>query len=66
LWSNIVTAIIAPVLLIAILLVGNHRTIMKDQRLGLLHNCGPVLTVVILIAAAVLLFYGLATGQGGS
>ena len=65
-WSNIVTAIIAPLLVIAILLLGNHRTIMKDQRLSLLHNFWLVLTVLILIAAAVLFFYGLATGQGGS
>ncbi len=65
LWSNIVTAIIAPLLVIAILLVGNHRTIMKDQRLSLLHNFGLVLVTLILVVGTVLLFYGLATGQGG-
>jgi NRAMP (natural resistance-associated macrophage protein)-like metal ion transporter len=64
-WSNIVAAIVAPLLVIAILLVGNHRTIMKNQRLSLLHNFSLVLIVLILIAGAVLLFYGLATGQGG-
>ena len=61
-WFNIVAALIAPLLLIAILLVGNHPTIMKKQRLNLLHNFSLVLIVLILIVAAVLLFYGLATG----
>lgn len=61
-WSNIVAALIAPLLIIAILMVGNHPTIMKKQRLNLLHNFSLVLIVLILIAAAVLLFYGLATG----
>ena len=63
-WSNIVTAIIAPGLLIAILLVGNHPKIMKEQRLSLLHNFGLMLITLILIAGSVLLFYQLATGQG--
>lgn len=63
-WSNVVAAIIAPLLVIAILLVGNHRTIMKGQRLSLLHNFGLVLITLILIAGAVLFFYQLATGQG--
>ena len=63
-WSNIIAAIIAPLLVIAILMIGNHRTIMKNQRLSLLHNFSLVLIVLILIAGAVLLFYGLATGQG--
>jgi Mn2+/Fe2+ NRAMP family transporter len=62
-WSNIVTAIIAPLLVFAILLVGNHPKIMKGQRLGLLHNFGLVLITLILVAGAVLLFYQIATGQ---
>jgi len=61
-WSNIVAALIAPVLLISILLVGNHRAIMQNQRLRPLHNASLVLIAVILMAAAVLLFYGVATG----
>jgi Mn2+/Fe2+ NRAMP family transporter len=63
-WSNIVAAIIAPLLVIAILLVGNHRNIMKDQRLSLLHNFALVLITLILLAGAVLFFYQLAIGQG--
>lgn len=64
-WSNIVAAIIAPLLVIAILVVGNHRAIMKEQRLSLLNNIGLVLIVVILLAGATLFFYQLATGQAG-
>ena len=63
-WSNIVTAIIAPLMVIAVLLVGNHSSIMKDQRLSLLHNFGLVLITLILIAGSVLLFYQVATGRG--
>lgn len=61
-WSNILAALIAPLLVIAIMLVGNHRTIMKGQQLNLLHNFGLGLIALILIALAVLLFYGLASG----
>ena len=61
-WSNIVAAIVAPVLVVAILLVGNHRVIMKNQRLSLLNNIGLALIALILITGVVLLFYGLATG----
>ena len=61
-WSNIVAAIVAPVLVIAILLIGNHRVIMKNQRLSLLNNIGLALIALVLIIGAVLLFYGLATG----
>ena len=63
-WSNVVATIIAPLLVIAILLVGNHQKIMKDQRLSLLHNSGLVLIALILIAGSILFFYQLATRQG--
>lgn len=63
-WSNVVAAFIAPLLVIAILLVGNHSRIMQGQRLSLLHNAGLVLIILILLAGAVLFFYQLATGQG--
>ena len=63
-WANIVTAIIAPLMVIAILLVGNHLTIMIDQRLSPLHNFGLVLITLILITGSILLFYQVATGQG--
>lgn len=60
-WSNIAAAIVAPLLVVAILAVGNRRAIMNDQRLGLLHNLFLILVVLILVAAAALLFYSLLT-----
>ena len=65
-WANIIAGIMAPFLVLVILLVGNNRTIMRDQRLSWLNNIGLVLTVLILLIAVVLLFFGLFTGQGGS
>ncbi len=63
-WANVLAGVMAPILVIAILFVGNNRTIMKGQRLSLLNNIGLVLIVVILVVAVVLLLYGLVTGQG--
>ncbi len=63
-WANVVAAIAAPLLVIAILLLGNHRTVMKGQRLSLIHNLGLLLITLILIAGAILFFYQLFTGQG--
>lgn len=60
-WANIVAAIIAPVLVIAILLIGNRRAIMKNQPLSLLNNLGLGLIALILIVGAVMLFYGVFT-----
>ena len=65
-WANILAGIMAPLLVITILLVGNNRKIMKGQKLSLLNNFGLVLIATILVVAVALLFYGLITGQGGS
>jgi Mn2+/Fe2+ NRAMP family transporter len=65
-WANVIAAIMAPPLVIAILLIGNNRAIMKDQRLSLLHNIGLVLIILILIGAVTLLFYSMATGQSNN
>ncbi len=65
-WSNVLAGVMAPLLVIAILLVGNNRKIMINQRLSLLNNVGLVLVALIMIVAVALLFYGLLTGQGGS
>ena len=65
-WANVLAGVMAPLLVITILLVGNNRTIMKGQRLSLLNNFGLVLIAVILVVAVVLLLYGLITGQGGA
>jgi len=64
-WANVIAGVIAPLLVIAILLVGNNRKIMQENRLSLLNNFGLLLIALILVVGAALLFYGLATGQGG-
>lgn len=61
-WANVIAGVLAPLLIITILMVGNNRRIMRDQRLSPLTNVGLVLIAVILIVAVALLFYGLATG----
>ncbi len=63
-WANILVGILASILVIFIFLVGNNRKIMRNQRLGLLTNLFLGITALVLIAAAALFFYGLATGQG--
>ena len=65
-WANVLAGVMAPLLVIAILFVGNNRTIMKRQRLSLLNNFGLILIALILVVAVTLLLYGLITGQGRS
>jgi NRAMP (natural resistance-associated macrophage protein)-like metal ion transporter len=62
-WANMIAATMAPPLVIAILILGNNRTIMRGQRLSLLHNVGLVLITLILIGALALLLHSMATGQ---
>jgi Mn2+/Fe2+ NRAMP family transporter len=64
-WSNVLVGILSPVLVICLLSVANSRAIMKEQRVGILTNLFLCITIIILLAAAFLLFFGLATGQGG-
>ncbi len=64
-WANILVGILAPVLVVYIMMIGNNRKIMGKQRLSLLNNVFLAITACVLIAGAVLFFYGLVTGQGG-
>jgi Mn2+/Fe2+ NRAMP family transporter len=63
-WANVLSGILAPILVIYIIVIGNNSKIMRKERLGILTNIGLVMTALVMIAAAILLFYGLATGQG--
>lgn len=63
--ANILQAVLAPVLVVFVLIIGNSRAVMRSYKLGWLTNIWLVLTMLILILASVLLFYGLATGQSG-
>jgi NRAMP (natural resistance-associated macrophage protein)-like metal ion transporter len=64
-WANVLNGVLAPVLVVYLLLIGNSRKVMRDQRLGLPTNIALVITVLVMAAASILLFIGLATGQGG-
>ena len=63
-WANVLAGILAPVLMISILLVGNNRSIMQNETLGKLTNIGLALATLVSIAAVVLLFFGLVMGSG--
>jgi NRAMP (natural resistance-associated macrophage protein)-like metal ion transporter len=62
-WANVLSGVLAPILVIFLVILGNNRKIMHDQRLSWITNLGLILTAIVMIAAAILLFYGLATGQ---
>lgn len=63
-WANVLSGILAPLLVFLLLLIANNKKIMGRQRLGLLTNTFLVLTLVVEVVTTVLLFYSLATGQG--
>ena len=65
-WANVLSGVLAPILVVYLLLVGNSRKVMGEHRLSLLINIGLVVTVLVMATAAGLLIYGLATGQAGS
>ncbi|HEX4715496.1 MAG TPA: Nramp family divalent metal transporter, partial [Ktedonobacteraceae bacterium] len=62
-WANVLNGVLAPVLVVYLLVLCNNQRIMRGQRLGIITNLGLVVTVLVMVAAAVMLFYGLATGQ---
>ena len=64
-WANVLSGVLAPILVIYIIVIGNNRKIMQTHRLGFITNIGLVITAIVMITAAMLLFYRLATGQGG-
>ena len=64
-WSNVLQGVLAPVLVVLLLMIGNSRGIMGKNKLGLLNNVGLVVAAIVMFGASVVLFYGLAIGQGG-
>ncbi len=64
-WANVLNGVLAPVMVVFLLLVGNNRKIMKDFRLGWPTNLGLAVAAIIMFGATAILFYGLFTGQGG-
>jgi Mn2+/Fe2+ NRAMP family transporter len=63
-WANVLQGILAPVLIVFLLLVGNNRKIMRSYRLSPIINIGLALTALVMSAATLLLFYGLLSGGG--
>lgn len=64
-WANVLQGVLAPILIVFIIVVGNSRKIMGTRRLGLPITIILVLTALIMFTSTGLLFYGLLTGQGG-
>jgi Mn2+/Fe2+ NRAMP family transporter len=64
-WANVLNGVLSPILVVYLIIVGNNRKIMRGQPMSWLTNLGMALTAIVMFAAAALLFYGLATGQGG-
>lgn len=65
-YANVFTGVLAPIMVIYLMAIGNSRKIMGAYTLGRLTNFFLTLTALVLVAGSVLFFYGLATGQGGS
>ncbi len=63
-WANVLQGVLAPALIVLVILVGNNSRIMKEHRMNLPTNLGLGFTALLMTAAALLLLYGLATGQG--
>lgn len=61
--ANILQAILAPVLVVFVLVIGNSCRSMQAYTLGWLTNAWLIVRARILIYASVFLFYGLATGR---
>jgi NRAMP (natural resistance-associated macrophage protein)-like metal ion transporter len=64
-WANVLQGVLSPVLVVLLVVIGNSRSVMDKDKLGLATNAGLVLAALVMFGASVLLFYGLATGQGG-
>ena len=64
-WANVLQGVLSPLLIVLLVVAGNSRVIMGKDKLGLLTNAGLVVAMIVMFGASLLLFYGLATGQGG-
>jgi NRAMP (natural resistance-associated macrophage protein)-like metal ion transporter len=64
-WANVLSGILAPILIIYLIVIGNNRKVMHNERFSLVTNIGLLVATLVMFTAVVSLFYGLATGQGG-
>ncbi|MBK5276505.1 MAG: divalent metal cation transporter [Desulfuromonadales bacterium] len=63
-WANVLQGVLSPVLVVLLVVIGNNSGIMGGNKLGLVTNLGLVVAAIVMFGASVLLFYGLASGQG--
>ncbi|MFL5691351.1 MAG: NRAMP family divalent metal transporter [Ktedonobacteraceae bacterium] len=61
-YANVFTGVLAPIMVIYLIVIGNSRKIMGEHKLGWLTNFFLAVTALVLVAGSVLFFYGLATG----
>ncbi|HET9999722.1 MAG TPA: divalent metal cation transporter [Ktedonobacteraceae bacterium] len=64
-WANVLSGVLSPILIVYLIIIGNNRKIMHNECFSLITNIGLVVAALVMFTAAVLLFYGLATGQTG-
>ena len=62
-WANIISGILAPVLVAYLLIIANNRKIMGKYTVSWLTNLWLGLTMLVLVAGVILLCYGLLTGH---
>lgn len=68
-WVNVLQGVLSPALVILIAFAANNRTIMGKARVAWYTNLGliataAVMSAAVMSAAALLLIFGLLTGQG--
>ena len=64
-WANVLQGTLAPILVTLLFFLGMSRRTLGKNRLGRLTLIGLAVAAALMFAATGLLFYGLATGQGG-
>ena len=62
-YANVLVGVLSPIMIVYLIVIGNNHKIMRGKRLGWLTNIFLVLAALVMGAAAILFFWGLATGQ---
>ncbi|HET9919700.1 MAG TPA: divalent metal cation transporter [Ktedonobacteraceae bacterium] len=65
-YANVLVGVLSPIMIVFLVMIGNNRKIMRGKRLSWPINVLLVLAALVMFSAAILFFWGLATGQGGS
>jgi Mn2+/Fe2+ NRAMP family transporter len=54
-WANVLSGVLAPILVVYLIAIANNRKIMRKQRIGHVTNIGLILTALAMFSAAILL-----------